>query len=64
LSCWSNNMAGPMELCAEDHASVAMTIRDMNADAKKCGWKRLREGWVCPECLSSPPRNSSKQRAT
>lgn len=50
--CFSDANHGPMQLSSDDNASVLSSVRDMRKDAKGAGWKKLREGLVCPACFS------------
>lgn len=48
--CWSDKNTGPMDLAADDRRSVSMVASQLFHEAKEGGWKRTREGWVCPNC--------------
>jgi hypothetical protein len=49
--CHSNVNSGPMDLSADTRRAVIETLRDIERDAIKGGWRKLRDGWVCPACL-------------
>lgn len=46
--CLSHDNAGPMEMAGDTKASILDTVRELEAEARKDGWKKTREGWVCP----------------
>jgi len=48
--CWSSVNAGPMQMAGDTQAAVIRTLRDVHADARKQGWKRIEAGWACPHC--------------
>ena len=48
--CWSDDNAGPSGMAADDQQSVIELMRELHAEAKREGWTRPREGWVCPCC--------------
>lgn len=52
--CWSNVNAGPMEMAADDQRSVIAVTRLLFAEARAGGWKRTKDGWVCPNCAAAP----------
>jgi hypothetical protein len=49
--CWSHDNAGPMGMAHDSAASVARVFASLGRDAVKAGWKRTRDGWVCPGCI-------------
>lgn len=49
-NCWSDVNAGPMDLADDTLKSAAAVIRSLYADAKKAGWKRIADGWICKNC--------------
>jgi len=51
--CYSHDNAGPMDMANDTRASVAETLRVLDEDAKSSGWKKTREGWICPFCVKS-----------
>ena len=52
--CWSHDNRGPMYMAADDQRSVLALLRELAREARAMGWKRTREGWVCPHCASRP----------
>ncbi len=57
--CWSHRNAGPMDLAADDQRSVLSVTRDLFAAAKAGGWKRTRDGWICPACVAATGRRAA-----
>lgn len=49
--CYSHDNSGPMDMASDTRASVAETLRFLNEDARESGWKKTREGWICPFCV-------------
>jgi hypothetical protein len=47
-----------MEMAGDTKASILDTVRELEAEARKDGWKKTREGWVCPFCVKA--LNSAK----
>jgi hypothetical protein len=41
-----------MEMAADDQRSVLSALRWIFREAKDGGWKRTRDGWICPHCAS------------
>ena len=52
--CHSNENDDPMELSGDSLEDIRETLKLIAQDARASGWKKLREGWVCPRCLSRP----------
>lgn len=50
-TCMSNENAGPMELGGDTVREISMTLKAITKDARDSGWKKTKEGWVCPRCL-------------
>jgi hypothetical protein len=50
--CWSYDNNGPHGMASDNQASVLSTLRSLNEQAKKSGWQRTQEGWVCPHCVT------------
>lgn len=50
--CWSHDNAGPAGMAHDNAKSVARVFASIGRGATKAGWKRTREGWVCPACIS------------
>lgn len=50
--CLSNSNDGPMELSMDDQRSVLDTLRLLSRVGREAGWRRSREGWLCPKCSS------------
>lgn len=48
--CWSHVNQGPMQEASDSQASVLSAYRDLAAEARSTGWKRTRQGWICPFC--------------
>lgn len=51
--CLSHDNAGPMEMAGDTRANILETVRELEAEARKDGWKKTREGWVCPFCVKA-----------
>jgi hypothetical protein len=49
--CWSDDNIGPMEMASDNRESLLETVRQIEQDARAMGWKKTRDGWVCPYCL-------------
>lgn len=49
--CLSDKNDGPMEMACDTNASVLEVMALLRSVAKKEGWKRTSDGWVCPNCL-------------
>ncbi|MBY4887755.1 hypothetical protein K5Y32_07385 [Pantoea sp. DY-15] len=49
--CLSDDNIGPMEMAGDTQKSVNETISMLGEIAKKEGWVRTRDGWVCPNCM-------------
>lgn len=54
--CMSNQNTGPMELSGDARAEINATLKMIADEARKSGWKKTKDGWVCPRCL--PPPNT------
>jgi hypothetical protein len=48
--CWSDENGGPMDMAADDQKSVLAVLKSLHDQAKKEGWVKTRDGWVCPVC--------------
>ena len=48
--CWSKQSEGPMEIANHTNADVLLTLKLLREDARQCGWKLTKEGWICEEC--------------
>lgn len=48
--CYSDDNIGPMQMAEDNRASLLETMRFMEKDAQDDGWKKTKEGWVCPFC--------------
>ena len=59
--CWSSDNAGPMLNANETIKDVAATYRELENDAKRSGWRKIKKpiqtyegddisGWICPHC--------------
>lgn len=48
--CWSSVNAGPMQMAGDTQAAVVQTLKDLQAEATRQGWKRIPDGWACPHC--------------
>lgn len=56
--CLSHDNSGPMDMAGDTRASILDTVRELEAEARNDGWKKTREGWVCPFCVKA--LNSAK----
>ena len=52
--CWSDTNSGPMEMAEDTRASVIETLRLLEKQARSSGWKKTKEGWICPHCAELP----------
>lgn len=59
--CWSDENNGPGEMADDTKTSVEKTLTFLATEAKKAGWKKLKEGWVCPCCLAQTTKEAQKQ---
>lgn len=50
--CFSAVNDGPSGMVDHRVASALSLLRRLEKDAKALGWKKTREGWVCPHCAS------------
>lgn len=48
--CWSHSNSGPMGLACDDLASIKALLADLRREAIGTGWRRTKDGWVCPAC--------------
>lgn len=48
--CMSDDNEGPMDMAYDDNKSILEVVADLRSFAKKNGWVRRKEGWVCPHC--------------
>lgn len=51
--CWSDENTGPMDMANDTRESLLETMRGLEKDARDLGWKKTREGWVCPHCVAA-----------
>jgi hypothetical protein len=50
--CQSSGNNGPMGMAHDTVESVRRVLRELGEEARKDGWKRLTEGWTCPQCIA------------
>lgn len=55
--CLSDDNAGPMEMADDTRESVLTVLKLINDQARESGWKKTREGWVCPACTQEGKGN-------
>ena len=48
--CWSFDNSGPHGMASDTQEAILRAVRDLNREAARTGWKRTRDGWVCPHC--------------
>jgi hypothetical protein len=48
--CWSHDNQGPMGEASDNRESLLEVMRHLEAVARKHGWKKRAEGWICPYC--------------
>ncbi len=48
--CWSNKNNGPMESAPHHRDRLWATVRRLEAAGLREGWRRTRDGWLCPVC--------------
>lgn len=51
--CLSHDNRGPMEMADDTRASVVEVLRSLDDDARRNGWEKTREGWICPFCTTA-----------
>ncbi len=51
--CWSNDNAGPMDMASDNMQSIRETVSALSDDARRSGWKKTRNGWICPHCAKA-----------
>ncbi|MBX8914269.1 hypothetical protein [Enterobacter ludwigii] len=50
--CFSDENSGPMLMADDTKKGVSVVAGDLFEEARIDGWKRLKEGWVCPNCIA------------
>lgn len=48
--CHSHDNHGPMDMAANNAASVQSLRREIFDDAKRAGWTKHGSDWACPSC--------------
>ena len=48
--CLSDDNAGPMDMANDDQKSVLAVLKRLGDEARREGWVRTRDGWVCSVC--------------
>lgn len=43
--------AGPIQVAPDDKTSLCGALATLSRLARCAGWRRTREGWVCPACV-------------
>ncbi|MEM8519477.1 hypothetical protein [Janthinobacterium sp. CAN_S7] len=61
--CWSDDNSGPAGMAADDQRSVLEVLREMQIEARRAGWKRTRDGWMCPACIKHAAMSDNKSPA-
>ncbi|MNJ50795.1 hypothetical protein D3C77_460820 [compost metagenome] len=51
--CWSHDNRGPMEMASDNRAGVVAVLKALDEEARHLGWKKTREGWICPFCVNA-----------
>lgn len=51
--CWSHDNRGPMDMAEDNRARVAEVLTALDDEARSLGWKKTREGWICPFCVNA-----------
>lgn len=51
--CLSHDNVGPMDTANDSRVSILETIRFLEKEARDGGWKKTREGWICPFCVKA-----------
>ena len=52
--CYSLDNIGPMDMAEDNRASLLETMRFLEQEARGDGWKKTKDGWVCPFCAKHP----------
>lgn len=52
--CYSTMNAGPMCLIQDTRKGVTQGLSHLNDQAKRAGWVKCKDGWVCPACKNEP----------
>lgn len=50
--CLSHNNEGPQAMSSHGRTVMLETVRGLEKKARKSGWQKTREGWLCPFCAS------------
>ncbi|EDC3150258.1 hypothetical protein GAE18_19015 [Salmonella enterica] len=50
--CLSDENNDPMLMAGDTKKSAALAAGELFEEAKKDGWERYKEGWICPNCLA------------
>jgi len=58
--CATNNGDNPGALSSNPLARVHRALTNIKADAIERGWKKTKEGWVCPGCQKKPPMEAER----
>lgn len=51
--CYSHTNDGPMEMANDNRADISKTLTLLDSIAKDDGWKKTKEGWICPYCVAA-----------
>lgn len=51
VRCWSDDNEGPMAHGFSSKKGAADCYGEIVRQAKEAGWKKKKDGWVCPNCL-------------
>ena len=50
--CYSSINSGPMGMAGDTRNKVLNLLEQLYNEARKSGWKKKKNGWVCPFCYS------------
>ena len=56
--CLSDDNTGPHGMALDSCRSASLSATELFEEAKIDGWKRTKEGWVCPNCLNHAAKNN------
>lgn len=51
--CYSARNHGPTGMSGDTAQDALSKLRTLGKEARESGWKKNREGWVCPSCAKS-----------
>lgn len=59
--CWSDSNHDPGRMSKETNASLMSVKQELEKDARDAGYKRYKDGWYCPACVSTQAAHKEKK---